>query len=1015
MSVTWLHVSDFHIRGGDPYDRDVVLGALIRSVRELRERDGRKPDLIFATGDVAHSGKASEYEPATMFFEALLEAAAVERRHLFVIPGNHDVDRSQGIGLARTLESEHESYEYFGPAIVKPHLTQKLGAFRDWYNQFFEGIREFPTDTTCGPVEVVDLRGARIAMLPLNTAPFCQDDYDHNRLILGRRCLGIAIEQLNRVNAQLKVALAHHPLDWLRDFERGNIKASLHGAVDVVLNGHLHETDVVSVVATSGGVLHMTAGACYQTRRFPNRALYSVFEAPYLRVFPIRYEDSPTEIWTVDPSVFPRDEGYEKRLLIPRFTEPVAAALREVIVGPPEPAQTPRFRSNIPSRGDLAIIGRDHLLKGIEAALGDPGRERLLVLHGPPGVGKSELAREFARRQRDRYPGGTFLIRTGGGAELVDLAHIGASVLGLQFPAGLSLQDQCERTFLSFGAAPLLLIYDNVVKQDDIEPWLPRSGMPCHVLITTLNERLSAAWRTLEVPLLTREASLELVERVAGRDVAERHGPALVALAGGLPIQIVPASRTLAYEARRGRSDRAAPGVSAEAQHSFYVVHEALEHSIRVLLHAAAILNCQRIVRKELFLHLEQECRGSEGEFERRLDVCLDLHLLDGADELRMHQLFASFLLGLRIDHELQETLGLVRRRQRERFVDVARSVAAMPASRDVVAALLTYSLNPSAWDQTEAGISIADGEAVGSALIAIGKFEEARPWYERAVAEAERGDVHGRVDHQSLGTSLHQVGVCLSSVGKFEEARPWYERAVAEAERGDVHGRVDHESLGTSLHQVGICLSSVGKFEEARPWYERAVAEAERGDVHGRVDHQSLGRSLHQVGICLSSVGKFEEARPWYERAVAEAERGDVHGRLHHQSLGTSLHQVGICLSSVGKFEEARPWYERAVAEKERGDVHGRVDHQSLGTSLRQLGICLSSVGKFEEARPWYERAVAEKERGDVYGRVDHQSLALSLAEGADCLRQLGLRKQAQDWERRASELRLRSSRTGL
>ena len=42
MNVTWLHVSGFHFRGGDPYDRDVVLRALVQSVKRFRE-DGKAP------------------------------------------------------------------------------------------------------------------------------------------------------------------------------------------------------------------------------------------------------------------------------------------------------------------------------------------------------------------------------------------------------------------------------------------------------------------------------------------------------------------------------------------------------------------------------------------------------------------------------------------------------------------------------------------------------------------------------------------------------------------------------------------------------------------------------------------------------------------------------------------------------------------------------------------------------------------------------------------------------------
>jgi 3',5'-cyclic AMP phosphodiesterase CpdA len=77
MQVSWLHVSDFHIRGGDPYDRDVVLKTLAKS-GPVFSRPGRAPDLIFATGDIAHGGKPAEYDLATKFFEALLDAAKLE-------------------------------------------------------------------------------------------------------------------------------------------------------------------------------------------------------------------------------------------------------------------------------------------------------------------------------------------------------------------------------------------------------------------------------------------------------------------------------------------------------------------------------------------------------------------------------------------------------------------------------------------------------------------------------------------------------------------------------------------------------------------------------------------------------------------------------------------------------------------------------------------------------------------------------------------------------------------------
>ena len=566
----------------------------------------------------------------------------------------------------------------------------------------------------------------------------------------------------------------------------------------------------------------------------------------------------------------------------------------------------PRFRSNIPSRGDLPFVGRDTQLAAIAHELGDPARERVLVLHGPPGVGKSELAREFARHNRDRYPGGTFFISVGGG-ELVELARIGANVLGLVFPADLSINDQCERTLLSFGAAPVLLIYDNPISQAAVEPWLPRSGMPCQVLITTVNEYWNSAWPGLAIEPLDAPTSLELIQRIAGAEVAERLGSDLTTLASGLPSQLVPASRVLAYAARRGRLDSAALRLAPEARNSFDRVYQSLEQPVQLLLHTAARLATQRIIRAELFHGLVTAANVEPAELDHSLDVCLDFHLLEGNTELRMHQLFATSLRETTLTDELVSKLELIQHQQRDRLVELAHDLAAQPANHDLASALLTYRLNPAAWDGARLAIPINHGEVIGQALIEIGQYAAAQPWFERAVIEKEQGDIHGRVDHQRLGTSVHQVGFCLSSLGQCAEAQPWFERAVAEAEQGDIHGRVDHQRLGTSVHQVGFCLSSLGQCAEAQPWFERAVIEKEQGDLHGRVDHTSLGASLNQVGYCLSRLGQYAEAQPWFERAVAEAEQGDIHGRVDHERLGASLQSVAVCCRELDSSRKPR------------------------------------------------------------------------------------------------------------
>ena len=1007
MKACWLHVSDFHFRDGESYEREVILKALVESVERFRKKN-RKPDLVFATGDIGNSGKPGEYALATEFFDRLLAAAGLSRDRLFVVPGNHDCDRSGGEWLLRTLETREQADRYFAPNAEKLHLVKKQTAFIDWYDSYFAPTgRKFPRDSTCGPIETVSAGDWRIAVLPLNSALFSQDDSDHAKLWIGRRSLEAALNALDAEDADLRVALLHHPLSSLSDVERASIKTLLQERVDFVLRGHLHENDLEQIMTASGGALHFAAGATYQTMRWPNRALYVTLDATGATVFPIRYEDDPKRVWVVDPGLFPDDPGFEHRFAIPRLNAPAGSP---DVSMPSSRAQhaVRSFPSNIPARGSNPFIGRDELLQQLSELLPDPSAPNIVVLHGAPGVGKTEVAREYARRNRERYPMGTFLIDASQGAEWIDLARIGANTFNLDFAPTLSLHDQCERTLAHLAAQPgaVLLIYDNIDDLDSAEPWLPRVGMHCHIIATTCREPRETNWPLLLVSPLDTPTSLRLIEAVGGTLITPEIRTALAEHAQGLPVQLVPAAMTLVYQARRGHDTSRIPTLNSRAVNSIQLVYGRLQKEDRLLLHAAAFLNSQRILREELAEHLVSGAGWRPEQFRKCLDNCQDLHLLRGVGDLRMHQLLTEFLLQQTLPASEQQLLTKIREKQRERFLALASELAQTPTRTDLAASLLVFPLNHEAWESAGVGIEPLAGETCGHALREIGKFQWAQPWYERAVQAKQSGVGGAPIDYLSLGFSMNDVGLCLSNMGRFAEADVWYRRAVECKQRGNAQGGIDHESIGVSLHQIGFCQSKLGNFKAARPWFEQAVEVKRKGDLHGRVDHASIGASLHGIGYCLSadeSIAERSAARQFYERAVEEMKLGDVNGRVDHADMGMTLHRIGVSLSDEGQFEEAQVWCEKAVEAARIGHLDGRIDYQNLGTSLHLVGHCLLRRGKFEAAKSWYEQAVEVTERGDIHGRVNYDHLGASLYKVADCMSGMGDCAGALSWYERA------------
>ncbi len=93
--LVWFHFSDLHFRARDDFDRARVLGALWDDVRRQMSR-GLVPDFLMITGDIAFSGKAEEYKRAEIeFIIPLLEMTGIDRERLFLVPGNHDLNRAR--------------------------------------------------------------------------------------------------------------------------------------------------------------------------------------------------------------------------------------------------------------------------------------------------------------------------------------------------------------------------------------------------------------------------------------------------------------------------------------------------------------------------------------------------------------------------------------------------------------------------------------------------------------------------------------------------------------------------------------------------------------------------------------------------------------------------------------------------------------------------------------------------------------------------------------------------------
>ena len=173
---------------------------------------------------------------------------------------------------------------------------------------------------------------------------------------------------------------------------------------------------------------------------------------------------------------------------------------------------------NVPARNP-GFTGRDGLLAAVRDRLVAGDRAVVQALAGMGGVGKTQLAIEYAHRFADCYDLAWWVDAEQGGLIGDQFAALGMA-LGCVQP-GASTEVVRAAVLGELGQRDRwLLVFDNAEDPADIRPWLP--GGTGHVLITSREHRWAEIAAPVEVDVLARAESVAILrDRVPGLSEAD--------------------------------------------------------------------------------------------------------------------------------------------------------------------------------------------------------------------------------------------------------------------------------------------------------------------------------------------------------------------------------------------------------------------------------------------------------------------------------------------------------------
>jgi len=272
--ITWLQISDIHMRARDAWSQDIILRALKTSI-EADKAQGRILDFALVTGDLAFSGKANEYTLLETFLTEISSASGVPLERFFCVPGNHDIDREKQTlcfaGARKQLVSPNAVDPILAPDDNLATLSKRQSAYRDFQSSFLGAQHRTPTPDGLAYVSSLEIDDVVVAIVGLDSAWLCEGgESDHGRILIGERQVLGALELAAERKPHVVIALAHHPLHLLQEFDRIAALQRINANCDFYHCGHLHQPGAHGAGFDAKACLTIAAGSSFETRESHN-------------------------------------------------------------------------------------------------------------------------------------------------------------------------------------------------------------------------------------------------------------------------------------------------------------------------------------------------------------------------------------------------------------------------------------------------------------------------------------------------------------------------------------------------------------------------------------------------------------------------------------------------------------------------------------------------------------------------------------------------------------------------
>jgi len=934
----------------------------------MKENHNLYPDFIFFTGDLAlgQIGNSKgltlndQYEEAKEFFKRILKIFPnLDVSNIFIVPGNHDVNRNKVLGSQtvwldsfRTKKSENINHD-INELIMsnKKEWKNIIERFED-YKLFLEqnGYKHLLDNPDHLSYSLIrQINGVNVGVAGFNSSwSSCRDD-EKGKIWFGTCQVSNASHNLR--DTTFSIAISHHPPNWFTEHEDPMIDRKIARKFQFYLHGHEHK----EWVTQSEEYIRIASGALYNgsdkengynfVRLYPSENRGEVF---------LRTYNNDTWIQKIVGNKTNNEGIWAIKNLNIIIKEEESSAVEVCSVCETKTGCTSIYTQG--SRPDIdpeKIFGRENELKSIEDELKN---KNILIISGLRGTGKSTLASMFVdKMEKTGKFVGIFWQKVDETTDISDIIDKFFTTIGkpLQDLARYTIAEQINLFFNKLKDDSYLLVLDNFEVLLDPKTNRPlESKIGFSELIEKANEKcmkskiLFTSWESFssergikpysyQVKGLDASAGILLLKREGLDESGNVLGKAIT-FSGGHPLALI-----LLAQLVRDRVDTLSAllsddslwiGKSGEVADKILnkVYNERLSEDERKVFQLISIF--RQPVPAKAIVAIANDPTWTELKVNRIALSLIYKSLLqkneEGYWEDSLISKYVTTVISVLSDyHKLASQYYL------------SIPLSAKPSKKEDVHSLIEAHYHACLAKEYDQAFKIIFDNDLQENLSIWGNFTVLVDLYSLMLPEDHLGEGILLENKGNHGVILGYLGSAYYHLDENNKSIKYYEQALKIAR--EIGNR---KFEGTWLVELGIVYTHISKYRQAKEYLEQALKIAQEIG-----DRRLEGNCLGNIGQVFDNLSEHKKAIEYSEKALEIArEIGD------RRSEGRWLGDLGYFNIDLGEYRKSINYFELAL------EIAREIGDQSLkGRWLGDLGIVYRNLGEYNKSIEYFEQAL--------------------------------------------------------